>query len=490
MHGMRRLFPALLATFLLLTMLIPMRAAAAERAVIIGFRLPPGRAELDLLRGLGAKVRRPLAMIRATAALVPEEAMAKLKAQPQVAYVEPDAPTALAEPLSTSSEQTESWGVGRVGALALHAQGNFGQGVKIAVLDTGIDPTHPELTNCYRGGINLVTPELPAPLDDSWNGHGTHVAGILAAAGNGSGVVGVAPAAGLYAVKVVDGSGYGTVSDLVAGLEWVAANRMDIANISLGTSSPSLALEAACRATSQAGTLLVAAAGNTGNTGGAVLYPAAYGEVLAVSATARDDSVIWISATGPQIELAAPGADIRSTVPGGGYAVLTGTSQAAPHVAGVAALLLAAGLADLDGNGIADNRDLRLQLQRTAIDLGDPGVDARFGFGLVSTGAAQQIGLRLARLKGSLAESCHTVGLPVGNYRIDIGNDSLSRIQVLVSDSTGDRHDLSRTVAFQPKAPDVASLALTMDADGSQVTFVPEGPVEGFADIIIRPDGI
>ncbi|MCM2263982.1 MAG: S8 family peptidase [Desulfuromonadales bacterium] len=485
MRGTRQ---TVLAILTILTILMPLHAAAAERGVIIGFHKQPGASEHALLHGLGGKLKHQFTTIRAAAARIPEEALAKIKANPQVAYVEEDAPIALVEPLSGSIEEDNSWGVARVGALALHAQGNFGQGVKIAILDSGIDATHPELATSYRGGVNLVYPESPdSPADDSWDGHGTHVAGILAAADDGSGVVGIAPAADLYAVKIIGGSGSGTISDLIAGLEWTIANQIDIANISLGTNAPSLALEQACQAAFDAGVLMVAAAGNTRNSGGAVQYPAAYAPVIAVSATAPDDSAVWIAAAGPKIELAAPGGNIYSTVPGGGYGVLTGTSQAAPHVSGVAALLMAAGINDLDGNGTADHRDLRLQLQQTTRDLGNPGRDDTFGFGLAQAVAApQMINVRLSRLKGRIEESLGIIDLAAGRYEIRIANDSLYRIQIAVFDQAGYRADLSESVRFRTKAPTAAGIPLVTGEGLFKVVFVPEGPINGFADITIR----
>lgn len=476
---------AVLAIITTLTILTPLHAAADDKAVIIGFREKPGPVEHSFLQNLGGKVKHHFIVIQATSARVPEEAIAKIRANPKVAYVEEDAATALVESLSDGTEEDNSWGAFRVGALLLHAQGIVGQGVSIAVLDTGIDASHPELATCYRGGVNLVNPETPA-LDDSWNGHGTHVAGILGAADNGSGVVGIAPAADIYAVKVVSGSGFGDVSDLIAGLEWAIANQIDIVNISLGTKVPSLALEQACQAAYEAGLLLVAAAGNTKNEGGAVLYPAAFEQVIAVSATGRDDSAVWISAVGPQVELAAPGGEILSTVPGGGYAVLTGTSQAAPHVAGVAALLMAAGRQDLDGNGTTDSQDLRLRLQQTAQDLGDPGVDDTFGHGLAQAGVDPQVNFRLVRLRGRAEQSLCELKLPAGRYDIRIANDSLLRVQIEVFDQNGYRSDLSQSIRFRPTMPTEASVLLTAGEGLLELFFVPEGPVNGSANITIQ----
>jgi subtilisin len=482
---MRGTRTAILTILAIMAMLAPLAATAAEKGVIIGFHERPGLAEHTLLRGFGGKIKHQFTMIRAIAARMPEDTLDKLRTNPQVAYVEEDAMTALAETVSDSSAPDHSWGIARVGAPGLHALGNFGQGVRIAVLDTGIDATHPELAASYRGGINLVTPGLTEPLDDSWNGHGTHVAGILAAAADGSGVTGMAPAAELYAVKVVDGGGFGEISGLIAGLEWAIAHQIDIVNISLGSKVPSLALEQACQAADQAGILLVAAAGNTRNDGGAVLYPAAYAQVIAVSATARDDSAVWISAAGPQIELAAPGGEICSTAPGGGYATLTGTSQAAPHVAGAAALLLAAGTDDLDGNGITDCRDIRRRLQQTALDLGAAGVDATFGHGLVQVMAVPRISLRLTRQQGRIDESCRQIDLDAGRYEMQIANDSLCQIRIEATDRDGRRSDLSRSVGFRPRSPAMATVSFVVEPM-LHLVLIPEGPIDGFADIVIR----
>ncbi|MHC4310790.1 MAG: S8 family peptidase, partial [Planctomycetota bacterium] len=196
----------------------------------------------------------------------------------------------------------------------------------MAVLDTGIDYKHPDLDdNCY-GGVNVINPRKDYRDD---NGHGTHVAGIIAAEDNDIGVVGVAPEAYLYGVKALDRNGSGWLSDIIAGLEWCVNNRMDIVNMSLGADSDIQAFHDACDAAS-ATVILVAAAGNDG---GAVDYPAAYGSVIAVSATDSSDGLASFSNYGNEIEIAAPGVNILSTYKGGGYETHSGTSMAAPHVA-------------------------------------------------------------------------------------------------------------------------------------------------------------
>ena len=160
---------------------------------------------------------------------------------------------------------------------------------------------------------------------------------------------------------------------------------MDIVNMSfIYKSSP--ALQDACDAAYNAGLLLVAAGGNTYS--GDVFYPAAYDSVIAVSASDQNDLPARFSPMDAEVELMAPGVDILSTTADGEYALLSGTSQAAPHVSAVEALLMSAGQFDANQDGLVNNRDIRLRLQRTAVDLGDEGRDEVYGFGLVDGAAA------------------------------------------------------------------------------------------------------
>jgi subtilisin len=348
-------------------------AADGPSRVLIGFKQKPGAAEQNLVRGVGGRVKYTYTLVPAIAASVPAQAIDGLRRNPNVTVVEPDA-------IATAIADTLPWGVNRIDAEVVHAGGNTGAGVKVAIIDTGIDYTHPDLDGNYKGGYDYVNGDAD-PMDD--HGHGTHVSGTVAAEQNGLGVIGVAPTASLYGLKVLSATGSGYYSDIIAAIQWSAANGMQVASMSLGGSSGSSTLEAACNNAVAAGVLLVAAAGNSGNSKGNrdnVGYPARYASVIAVAATGQTDTRASWSSTGPAVELAAPGVGIYSTLRGGGYGNMSGTSMACPHVSGVAALVIASGL--------TGSQAVRDRLAQTADDLGTAGRDPWYGFGLVDADEA------------------------------------------------------------------------------------------------------
>ncbi|MDE2512223.1 MAG: S8 family peptidase, partial [Elusimicrobia bacterium] len=230
------------------------------------------------------------------------------------------------------------WGVARVGAPAEWAR-TQGDGAAVAVIDTGIDAAHPDLQGQVLGGVNIVDPAHPDAWQDD-EGHGTHVSGTIAGKGLNGGVAGVAPRAKLYAVKVLDKDGNGNYSDVIAGIEWAMNHNIKIANMSLGADEGSEPLHRAVQAALAKGMTIVAAAGNSG---GAVGYPGAYPETIAVGASDSADHPANFSAHGPEVAFIAPGVEILSTKMGGGYVSLSGTSMASPHVAGLAALAFSLG---------------------------------------------------------------------------------------------------------------------------------------------------
>ncbi|MFH2204809.1 MAG: S8 family peptidase [Elusimicrobiota bacterium] len=237
----------------------------------------------------------------------------------------------------TSGSGEQPWGIVRVNAEKGWAQANEGSGVRVAVIDTGVDFNHPDLQANYKGGYNAVDADKP-PLDD--HGHGTHVAGTIAAVKDGKGVVGVAPQAHIYAVKVLDKDGGGSLTSIVKGLVWAANNNIQVANMSLGAPMGSIFMRLAVKYATSKGVAIIAAAGNSG---GAVGYPAAYEDTIAIAASDSSDRVASFSSRGEQVDFIAPGVDVNSTVVGGKYARYSGTSMATPHAAGLAALAVKQG---------------------------------------------------------------------------------------------------------------------------------------------------
>lgn len=272
------------------------------------------------------------------------------------------------------SRDTVPWGVARIGALTVHGQ-NKGGGVKVAILDTGIDLYHPDIM--VSGNVTFVSGTTDGDDD---NGHGTLVAGIIAALDNGIGYVGVAPEVELYSVKVLNKSGKGALSSVLSGIKWAIENDMQVINMSFGDPSEmSQSVIIALEEANSVGIVIVTGAGNGGNIPGEgenVWAPARYESVIAVGAANKQDARYASSSTGDALELVAPGVKIYSTAMHGGYSYLSGTSAAAPHVSGVAALLIASGL--------DNNEDVRKWLQSSAIDLGETGWDPQFGHGLVN----------------------------------------------------------------------------------------------------------
>ncbi len=347
--------------------------------VFIGFADKPGPAEQALVRGVGGKIRHTFNIVPAISADLPAQTIEALQKNPIVTSITP-----VGQVKALDAELDNSWGVKHIGGGIVHDSGNKGAGIKVAVLDTGIDYTHTDLDANVKGGVSFVDYTTDY-MDD--HGHGTHVSGIIAAEDNNiaGSVVGAAPATSLYGVKVLDSQGSGWLDDIVMGIQWCTVNGINIINMSFGTNYNDIWLEAACMlAYQQDGLLLVAAAGNDGlpnGTGDNVDYPGAYSDVMAVAATDQSNTRAPWSSTGPQVELSAPGVAVNSTFLGGGYEVHSGTSMASPHVAGTAALVWAA-------HPTWANFEVRQKMRTTADDLGQAGLDTKYGYGLVDTDEA------------------------------------------------------------------------------------------------------
>ena len=258
-------------------------------------------------------------------------------------------PVAIRAPSHEAGDGSDQipWGVRRVHAPSVWRRDDGrteGEGVRVAVLDSGIDCSHPDLQCDLSDGYNAIDPSK-TPADDGW--HGTHVAAIIAAKGVSGGVVGVAPRAKLIPIKVLDAKGGSAVSDIVRGIVWAAHHNVQIANMSIGAPVSSSILHMAIIYARLKGVTFIAAAGNRGPAPNTVMYPGAYSEVISVAASGQNadgsDSVSMFSSRGPQVSFIEPGANILSCIPGGGYAWHSGTSMSAPHLAGLATIAVAFG---------------------------------------------------------------------------------------------------------------------------------------------------
>ena len=277
---------------------------------------------------------------------------------------------------SVTPVQKVDWGVSMVQAPQMWSM-TKGDGIKVAVFDTGVDFNHPDLIGNWVKGVNFTTSDINDVMDRQ--GHGSHCAGVIAGTDNDFGIVGVAPNVKLYGVKVLGDNGSGSINAIVKGIDWAIAEKIDIISMSLGTSAdPGPALHDAIKRARAAGIVIVAATGNENTTCG---WPAAYPEVIAVGAVDQSFGRANFSNFGEAVDVAAPGVDILSTYPGNRYAKLSGTSMATPMVAGVVALVQTF----CRNMGVAATPDKIVQMiTERSVDMGTAGDDDMFGNGLVN----------------------------------------------------------------------------------------------------------
>lgn len=273
----------------------------------------------------------------------------------------------------------QQWGIFATGADRVWAV-STGIGVTVAVVDSGSGP-HPDLAaNLLPGRSFFNSTETQESNDVDASGHGSHVAGIIAAAANnGIGGSGMAPNAKILPIKVLDQAGQGDARDVAAGVRFAADNGAKVINLSLGGSTESPSLTQAIQYANDKGALVVAAAGNGGATD-KPKWPASLDLTIAVTAVDTSKNATSFDQRGDYIDIAAPGAGIVSTAKGE-YVALSGTSMAAGFVAGAAALLFAA-------EPRVSNTQVREILLSTATDIGDPGRDQTYGFGFLNLVAA------------------------------------------------------------------------------------------------------
>lgn len=254
-------------------------------------------------------------------------------------------------------------------------------GIRVGVVDTGVDRAHADLGSkvkaCAQALTNFGILQSGSCNDD--NGHGTHTAGTIAAVtNNGVGVAGVAPNADLAICKALNVAGTGFASDIIKCINWLrTTGGARIISMSIGSTGSTAAYDRELAAAAAAGVLLIAAAGNDGDT--TMNYPAGHKDVVSVAATDRNDARADFSNCNADVEVAAPGVDILSTVPGG-YGTMSGTSMAAPHVSGVAAVVMWQ-------KGLSASAT-RALLSSSSDDLGPAGKDTCFGAGRVNLARA------------------------------------------------------------------------------------------------------
>ena len=360
---MKKTWTSVLLFFIAALMFVGDVKAGDER-YMIGFTEAVPKA---FLREYEEAIITRFPKINAVLAVLSEEDAKKIAREETVEYVEKDARV-------HADKQIVDWGVEKIGAKAAWQNGLTGKGVKIAVLDTGVDTDHPDLE--ITAGKSFV--DYTSSYEDD-NGHGTHVAGVIAAKDNDIGTVGIAHEASLYIAKVLDENGDGYISSVIRALDWALAQDVDIVNLSMTGNTHSAALKAMIDKVYERGVLIVAASGNDGRSDGSgdtVNYPARYESVIAVGAVNEQLKRAPFSGTGPAVEVTAPGVNILSTYKGGGFAYSSGTSMAAPHVSGHLALLI-------EAHPHAPHEEIRALLREQTIDLGVKGRDTSYGYGLI-----------------------------------------------------------------------------------------------------------
>lgn len=373
------------------------------------------------------------------------ELLEDLAADPAVEYIEPNLRLRKASDWTKDPRFEEQWGLRAVQAPEAWHEGGSTEQVTVAVLDTGVDYTHPDLANRVdvQNGYNYIDGNFDVMDDD---GHGTHVAGIIAAELNSIGIAGVSGDANvkILPLKVLDDQGNGTMYDVSFAIMDAVDKGADVINLSLsgerGREEPKMLQEAIAYALDQ-DVVVVAAAGNDGKRVERYV-PASISGVIAVSAVDEELELVKFSNYGSEIALAAPGEEILSTYLHGRYVYASGTSQAAPFVSGTVALMKAA-------EPQLGVQEIEERLHRTAIDLGRKGPDEKYGYGLVNAYGALQ------EEEGSSAELRRISVDPV-RLSLRPGNTALLQATAIYQDQT--QRDVTKKAIWQVEDESVATI--------------------------------
>jgi len=388
----------------------------SSQQILVKFKPGTSLPEVaQIHRQLGGQVKETIPGIGVQVVTVPKgqekEKVKAYSANAKVAYAEPDfAAQALGSPDDPGF--VNQWGMITVQATQAWDVTTGSPSINIAILDTGVDLDHPDLADKIVDNKNFSSSNT---TDDVY-GHGTHVAGIAAAiTNNGIGVAGLGYAATIMNVKVLGDTGSGTYSSVASGIIWAADNGADVINLSLGGTSESQTLQDAVNYAWSRGVVVVAAAGNNGKSD--LFYPAGYANCIAVAATdANGEKPLW-SNYGDWVDVAAPGREIYSTFKDGSYGYKSGTSMAAPHVSGLAALVFTT-VSDTNGDGKL-NDEVRSRIEATCDDIGVSGI----GYGRIN--AARAVG-GVAVLPGTISGQVTDAGdgSPVSGVRVSDGTRS------------------------------------------------------------------
>ncbi len=375
-------------------------SAAATSAILVRFKTAssteriPTSSQQDALRAAGANGSAEwlgesgLYRVWLGGDADPAAVAAELTLNADVQYAEPDGRIALTDPEArfqaasdSSGSAPQTWALDAIDAPKARGLGT-GQGVVVAVLDTGVSVSHPDLSGRLLSGWNFVQNNGDTS-DDA--GHGTFVAGLIAGA-SGTDHEGVAPGASILPVKILDRNGVGSTASFVAGINYAVESGARIINISASGASDSAALNDALANAEAHGVLVVASAGNEARE--EVVYPAAIPSVLAVTATDQNNALASFASFGSYIDVAAPGVDVWSSwwsvSSGDTHTTASGSSASAPLVSGVAAII--AGLRPDVSPAV-----IREIITGSAVDVGVPGVDAQTGFGVIDAYTASLI---------------------------------------------------------------------------------------------------
>ncbi|WP_431793331.1 S8 family peptidase [Bacillus altitudinis] len=273
--------------------------------------------------------------------------------------------------------QEVPWGVEKINANSIWGLRGK-EKIRVAVLDSGIDKEHKDLKGKIKGEYNAINKTSSTSNDKV--GHGTAIAGIIAAKDNSFGLVGIAPETEIYSVKVLNDKGKGSIDKLVTAIEWCIDNNIHVINLSFGLSKDKSILRNVIDKAVNRGIIVIAAAGN--NYGGPADYPAAYKKVISINAVDRNNQLAVFSSKG-KIDFSAPGVDIPILSINNGYETESGTSLAAAHVTGIVSLILQ----NKDKFGINSKDNIYYQvkhrLSELSIDLGEEGKDETYGEGLI-----------------------------------------------------------------------------------------------------------